>query len=78
MSDSAPTERPAEKKGSAGSIRTTPKRVLSGEDPFDEATLMDDEEPPAFAEHPVAGHPTAKSLEDVRHDLRLTGHPPVS
>ena len=45
MSDSAPTERPAEKKGSAGSIRTTPKRVLSGEVPFDEATMMDDEQP---------------------------------
>jgi hypothetical protein len=63
MSDSATTERTAE-KGSAGSIRTRPKRVLSGEDPFDE--------------HPVAGHPIAKSLEDVKFDLRLTRHTPVS
>jgi hypothetical protein len=77
MSDSATTERTDEKR-SAGSIRTRPKRVLSGEDPFDEATMMDDEEPPAFAEHPVAGHPIAKSLEDVQFDLRLTGHTPVS
>jgi aerobic C4-dicarboxylate transport protein len=35
------------------------KRVLSGEDPFDEATMLDDEEPPKLAEHPLAGHPTA-------------------
>ncbi len=76
MSDSATTT--AEKKGSARSIRTRPKRVLDGEDPFDEATMIDGEEPPALAEHPAAGHPTAKSLEDGRHDLRLTDHPPVS
>ena len=78
MSDSATTGRPAGKKGSARSIRTRPKRVLNGEDPFDEATMMDDEEPPPLAEHPVAGHPTATSLEDGRHHLRPTGHPPVS
>jgi aerobic C4-dicarboxylate transport protein len=33
-------------------------RVLSGEDPFDEATMIDDEEPPALAEHPLPGHET--------------------
>lgn len=32
------------------------KRVLSGEDPFDEATMIDDEEPPELAEHPLARH----------------------
>ena len=31
------------------------KRVLSGEDPFDEATMIDDEEPPELAEHPLPG-----------------------
>jgi aerobic C4-dicarboxylate transport protein len=35
------------------------KRVFSGEDPFDEATMIDDEEPPKLAEHPLPGHPTA-------------------
>jgi aerobic C4-dicarboxylate transport protein len=35
------------------------KRVLSGEDPFDEATMIDEEEPPTLAEHPLPGHPTA-------------------
>ena len=32
------------------------RRTLSGEDPFDEATMIDDDEPPALAEHPIAGH----------------------
>ena len=49
MSDSATTER-TDEKGSAGSIRTRPKRVLSGEDPFDEATMIDDDEPAEIAE----------------------------
>jgi aerobic C4-dicarboxylate transport protein len=31
-------------------------RVLSGDDPFDEATMIDDDEPPALAEHPITGH----------------------
>jgi len=35
------------------------KRVLSGEDPFDEATMIDDEEAPTLAEHPLPRHPTA-------------------
>ncbi len=38
------------------------KRVLSGEDPFDEATMIDDEEPPVLAEHPLPGHPTAQPV----------------
>ena len=38
------------------------KRVLSGEDPFDEATMIDDEEPPELAEHPLAGHRTAQPV----------------
>ena len=45
------------------------------EDPFDEATMIDDEEPPVLAEHPLPGH-TAQPVK-VRHDLRLTDHPPV-
>ena len=32
------------------------RRTLSGEDPFDEATMIDDDEPPPLAEHPIAGH----------------------
>ena len=32
------------------------KRVFSGEDPFDEATMLDDEEAPQLAEHPLPGH----------------------
>ena len=38
------------------------KRVLSGEDPFDEATMIDDEEPPELAEHPLPGHQTAQPV----------------
>ena len=38
------------------------KRVFSGEDPFDEATMIDDEEPPVLAEHPLAGHRTAQPV----------------
>ena len=38
------------------------KRVFSGEDPFDEATMIDDEEPPELAEHPLPGHPTAQPV----------------
>jgi aerobic C4-dicarboxylate transport protein len=46
------------------------KRVFSGEDPFDEATMIDDEEPPELAEHPLPGHPTAQHVEHP-------GHPPA-
>jgi aerobic C4-dicarboxylate transport protein len=35
------------------------KRVLSGEEPFDEATMIDDEEPPELAERSLPGHPAA-------------------
>ena len=42
------------------------KRVFSGEDPFDEATMIDDEEPPVLTEHPPPGHPTAQPVEKVR------------
>jgi aerobic C4-dicarboxylate transport protein len=33
------------------------RRVLAGEDPFDETTMIDDEEPPELAERPLPGHP---------------------
>jgi aerobic C4-dicarboxylate transport protein len=44
--------------------RDQARRALSGEDPFDEATMIDDDEPPALAEHPIAGH---ESLADDAH-----------
>ena len=34
------------------------QRVLSGDEPFDEATMIDDDEPPELAEHPALGHET--------------------
>ena len=34
-------------------------RVLSGEDPFDEMTMIDDEEPPELHERALPGHPVA-------------------
>jgi aerobic C4-dicarboxylate transport protein len=34
--------------------------VLSGGDPFDEATMLDDTEPPPLAEHPVHPAPPAR------------------
>jgi aerobic C4-dicarboxylate transport protein len=33
------------------------RRVLSGEEPFDEATMIDDEEPPELHERALPGHP---------------------
>jgi aerobic C4-dicarboxylate transport protein len=30
--------------------------VLDGRDPFDEATMVDDQEPPQLAERPLPGH----------------------
>jgi aerobic C4-dicarboxylate transport protein len=33
------------------------RRVLSGEEPFDESTMIDDEEAPELAERPLPGHP---------------------
>ena len=36
--------------------RDRARLVLGGGDPFDEATMIDDDEPPALAEHPIPGH----------------------
>jgi aerobic C4-dicarboxylate transport protein len=36
--------------------RERAEHVLDGHDPFDEATMIDDEEPPQLAEHPLPGH----------------------
>jgi aerobic C4-dicarboxylate transport protein len=53
--------------------------VLSGEDPFDEATMLDDTEAPTLAEHPVGHHhvprPTTH-VSDVDADERSTVGPP--
>jgi aerobic C4-dicarboxylate transport protein len=43
------------------------QRVLSGEEPFDEATMIDDEEPPPLAERPLPGHPVGAHHGDVVH-----------
>jgi hypothetical protein len=43
MSDSATIERPAERVGEFDSDQA--QRALSGEDPFDEGTTIDDEAP---------------------------------
>ena len=43
------------------------KRVLSGEEPFDEATMIDDEEPPPLAERPLPGHPVGAHRGDGAH-----------
>jgi aerobic C4-dicarboxylate transport protein len=37
--------------------RAKADEVLSGRDPFDEATMLDETEPPPLAEHPVGLHP---------------------
>jgi aerobic C4-dicarboxylate transport protein len=42
------------------------RRVLSGEEPFDEMTMIDDEEPPPLAERPLPGHPVHHG-EEGRH-----------
>jgi aerobic C4-dicarboxylate transport protein len=36
--------------------REQAQRALSGEDPFDEATMIDDEDAPTLADHPAPGH----------------------
>jgi aerobic C4-dicarboxylate transport protein len=41
------------------------KRVLSREEPFDEATMIDDEEPPPLAERSLPGHPAEAHNGDV-------------
>jgi aerobic C4-dicarboxylate transport protein len=43
------------------------KRVLSGEEPFDEATMIDDEEPPELVERPLPGHPLGVHHTDGAH-----------
>ena len=45
------------------------RRTLSGEDPFDEATMIDDDEPPPLAEHAIAGH------DEEGHRVGGDGHP---
>jgi aerobic C4-dicarboxylate transport protein len=45
------------------------RRTLSGEDPFDEATMIDDDEPPPLAEHATAGH------DEEGHRVGGDGHP---
>jgi aerobic C4-dicarboxylate transport protein len=49
------------------------KRVLSGEVPFDEATMVDDEEPPSLAERPLPGHPVGAHHGDGTDQVRATG-----
>jgi aerobic C4-dicarboxylate transport protein len=39
--------------------------VLDGGEPFDEATMLDDEEPPQLAERPLAGHAVGNGLGDA-------------
>jgi aerobic C4-dicarboxylate transport protein len=56
------------------------RRVLSGEDPFDEMTMIDDEGPPELAERPLPGHPV--DHHDGRQPREGDGHssaerPPV-
>jgi len=43
--------------------RERAKKVLSGQEPFDEATMIDDDEPPALAEHSLPRHP----VDDEHH-----------
>ena len=49
------------------------KRVLSGEEPFDEATMIDDEEPPPLAERPLPGHPVGAHRGDGAHHIQAPG-----
>jgi aerobic C4-dicarboxylate transport protein len=49
--------------------RDQAQRALSGEDPFDEATMIDDEDEPTLADHPARGH-------IVRHRLAPVAGPP--
>ena len=48
--------------------RDQAQRALSGEDPFDEATMIDDEDAPTLADHPAHGHV-------VRHRLAPAAGP---
>ena len=49
------------------------KRVLSGEEPFDEATMIDDEEQPTLAERPLPGHPVGAHQGDGAHHTQPPG-----
>ena len=57
-------------------------RVLRGEDPFDEATMIDDDEPPALAEHQIPQATTRRVTEWPTANLSpsatraTTPHPP--
>ena len=51
------------------------RRTLSGEDPFDEATMIDDDEPPPLAEHPIAGHdPEGHRVDGNGQPVTVGGH----
>lgn len=52
--------------------REQARRALSGEDPFDEATMIDDDEPPPLAEHPLPGHDAEGHRLD--HEPVAVGH----
>ena len=60
------------------------KRVLSGEDPFDEATMIDDEEPPAARRapdcpgHDAEGHRLDGEAEPVTRRPRARRRPPTA
>ena len=51
------------------------KRVLGGEEPFDEETTIDDEEPPPLAERPLPGHPVALHHPVEAHRAGATPRP---
>jgi len=49
-------------------------RVLRGDDPFDEATMIDDDEAPTLAEHPIRGH-DAEGHRVANGEPVAVGHP---
>ena len=51
------------------------KRVFSGEVPFDEATMIDDEEAPQLAEHPIPGHDAEHRLATANLSPSATHRP---
>jgi len=57
--------------------REAADRVLSGEDPFDEATMLDhdDEEPPELAERPLPGHEPELHRPDGDGERAAAGRP---
>jgi aerobic C4-dicarboxylate transport protein len=46
--------------------RDRAKHVLDGQDPFDEATMIDDDEAPQLAERPIAGHERVVAADSGR------------